>query len=158
MKNILVRTGLATFAAAALLASVPAAAEVTVWKDYTPSDQVIEMTLINVEPGMGDVYFDSLRTTWVKANDVAKSLGHIEDYGIYAVPYGPADGFNLVLTIRMKNTSDIGPDKARYDQFMKAWGDANIASSNKTVRDVYNKIREIKGVYLLRPIDLPAPK
>jgi len=158
MKNILVRTGLATVAAAALLASVPAAAEVNVWKDYTPSDQVIEMTLINVEPGMGDVYFDSLRTTWVKANDVAKSLGHIEDYGIYAVLYGPADGFNLVLTIRMKNTSDIGPDKARYDQFMKAWGDANIASSNKTVRDVYNKIREIKGVYLLRPIDLPAPK
>lgn len=158
MKNILARTGFATVAAAALLVSVPASAEVTVWKDYTPSDQVIEMTLVNIEPGMGDVYFDSLRTTWVKANEVAKSLGHIEDYGIYEVPYGSGNGFNLVLTIRMKSTSDLAPNKARYDEFMKAWGEANIASSNKTVREVYNKIREIKGVYLLRPIDLPAPK
>jgi len=41
---------------------------------------------------------------------------------------------------------------------MKAWGEANIEQSNKTVRDLYNKIRTIKGVYLLREIDIPVKK
>lgn len=33
---------------------------------------------------------------------------------------------------------------------MEAWGRENMESSNKTVIEVYNKIRKIKGTYLLR--------
>jgi hypothetical protein len=155
LQNILFRTGLAAVAAATLTIATPAAAQLTIYEDYTPSDGVIEMTLVKVDEGMMDTYFEGLRGTWVTANEVAKELGHIEDYGIYAVPYGDNEGFNLVLTIRMANTADVGPSKDRYDAFMKAWGDANIAESNKTVRELYNKIRTIKGTYLLRSIDIP---
>ena len=107
---------------------------------------------------MMETYFEGLRGTWVEANEVAKGLGHIKDYGIWAVPYGDDEGFNLVLTIRMASTADTGPSKKRYDEFMKAWGEANIEESNKTVRELYNKIRTIKGTYLLRQIDIPVKK
>lgn len=158
MKNILFRTGLGAVAAATLTIATPAAAQLTVYEDYTPSDEVVEMTLVKVDSGMMDTYFEGLRGTWVEANEVAKGLGHIMDYGIWAVPYGDDEGFNLILTIRMANTGDTGPSKERYDAFMKAWGEANIEQSNKTVRDLYNKIRTIKGVYLLREIDIPVKK
>ena len=155
MKNILLRAGLAAFAAATLAAATPATAQLKIYEGYTPSDGVIEMTLVKIDEGMMETYFEGLRGTWVAANEVAKELGHIVDYGIYEVPYGDSDGFNLVLTIRMANTTDIGPNKARYDAFMKAWGDANIEQSNKTVRELYNNIRTIKGTYLLRSVDIP---
>lgn len=158
MKNILFRSGLAAFAAATLTIAAPAAAQLTEYKDYTPSEEVVEMTLVKVDAGMMETYFEGLRGTWVEANEVAKKLGHIKDYGIWAVPYGDDEGFNLILTIRMANTADTGPSKQRYDEFMKAWGDANIEESNKTVRELYSKIRTIKGVYLLRQIDIPVKK
>ncbi len=158
MKNILFRSGLAAFAAATLTIATPAAAQLKIYEDYTPSEGVIEMTLVKVDEGMMETYFEGLRGTWVAANEVAKELGHIKDYGIYAVPYGDSDGFNLVLTIRMGDTGDIGPNKDRYDAFMKAWGEANIEQSNKTVRELYNKIRTIKGTYLLRSMDIPKAK
>lgn len=158
MKTFLFRSGLAIAASATLAIATPAAAQLTIYEDYTPSDGVIEMTLVKVDEGMMETYFEGLRGTWVAANEVAKELGHIVDYGIYEVPYGDSDGFNLVLTIRMANTSNIGPNKARYDAFMKAWGDANIEQSNKTVRELYNNIRTIKGTYLLRSIDIPKAK
>ncbi len=158
MKNILFRSGLAAFAAATLTIATPAAAQLKIYEDYTPSDEVVEMTLVRVDTGMMDTYFEGLRGTWVEANEVAKKLGHIKDYGIWEVPYGDDEGFNLILTIRMANTGDTGPNKARYDEFMKAWGEANIEQSNKTVRELYNKIRTIKGVYLLREIDISVKK
>ena len=158
MKTILFRSGLAVAASAVLAIATPAAAQLKIYEDYTPSDGVIEMTLVKIDEGMMETYFEGLRGTWVAANEVAKQLGHIVDYGIYEVPYGDSDGFNLVLTIRMANTADIGPNKARYDAFMKSWGNANIEQSNKTVRELYNNIRTIKGTYLLRSIDIPKAK
>jgi hypothetical protein len=159
VKNLKLAPVFASIAGAAALAfSTPAAAQLTVYQDYTPSEEVVEMTLVNVDSGMMETYFEGLRGTWVEANEVAKGLGHIVDYGIWAVPYGDDEGFNLILTIRMANTGATGPSKARYDAFMKAWGDANIEQSNKTVRDLYNKIRTIKGTYLLREIEIPVKK
>jgi hypothetical protein len=63
------------------MVATPAVSQLTVFEDYTPSDGVVEMTLVNVEEGMMDTYLEGLRGTWVAANDVAKRLGHIEDYG-----------------------------------------------------------------------------
>lgn len=44
--------------------------------------------------------------------------------------------------------------RERYDAFMAAWGEANRESSNETVLNVYNEIREIGGVYLTREIEM----
>jgi hypothetical protein len=146
-----------TAATTCLALSAPAAAQLKVWKDYTPQDTVVELTYVKVNEGQLDFYLEGLKSTWVKANEVSKKLGQITDYGIYVVPYGQ-NNVNLVLRINYPNMAELDADKAKYDEFMAAWGESNMESSNKTVRELYNNIREIKGTYILREIKMNADK
>ncbi|MFZ9394876.1 MAG: hypothetical protein ACO25F_02300 [Erythrobacter sp.] len=123
------------------------------WEDYTPQKEVVELTYVKVDEGQFETYLEGLRQTWVKANEAAKSIGQISSYGIYTVPYG-SNEVNLVLRITYPSMASLDADKAEYDKFMAAWGKANQASSNKTVIDLYNKIRQIKGTYILREVKL----
>lgn len=150
MRN-LKSVGLGLLAASALAAATPAAAQLQAWEDYTPQETVIELTYVKVDEGQLPYYLEGLKQTWVKANEVAKELGQITDYGIYTVPYG-ANEVNLVLRINYPNMASLDPDKAEYDKFMEAWGNANMESSNETVRELYNNIRKIRGTYILREI------
>ena len=148
--NIWKSAGLAA-AAAMMATATPANSQLTVWEDYTPQEQVVELTYVKVDEGQLDYYLEGLKQTWVKANEIGKELGTISSYGIYTVPYG-SNEVNLVLRITYPNMAALDADKERYDQFMEAWGKANSDSANKTVREVYNKIRQIKGTYLLREV------
>ncbi|TNE49235.1 MAG: hypothetical protein EP341_08475 [Sphingomonadales bacterium] len=140
-------------AAAALAVSAPLSAQLQVWEDYTPQQEVIELTYVKVDEGQLDTYLEGLRQTWVKANEAAKSIGQVTSYGIYVVPYG-SNEVNLVLRITYPSMASLDADKAEYDKFMDAWGAANQESSNRTVIEVYNKIRKIKGTYVLREIKM----
>lgn len=138
-------------AAGMLAVAAPALAQAEVYKDYTPSTEVVEMTLVKVEEGQADNYLAGIRRTWVAANEIQKKLGHIKDYAIYGVPYGDNE-FNMVLIVVFPNTEALGPSKERYMAFLEAYGKANIDAGNKTQIEVYNKIREIQGTYLLRKV------
>lgn len=143
-----IRLGLA---AAALVVAAPAMSQAEVYKDYTPAEEVIEMTLIKVETGQMDTYLGGLRRTWVAANEAQKKLGYIKDYAIYGVPYG--DGtFNMVLIVVFPDTASLAPSKERYLKFLETYGKANIDAGNKTQIELYNKIRENQGRYLLREV------
>jgi hypothetical protein len=150
----LLRTTMAAGIAAATIAMAsPAAAQLEPWKDYEPQQTVIELTYVKVDEGQLPFYLEGLKQTWVKANEAAKSVGQISDYGIYVVPYGDNE-VNLVLRVNYPNMAALDPNKAEYDKFMKAWGAANQQSSSKTVRELYNKIRKIKGTYVLRELKM----
>ncbi|ASJ92184.1 hypothetical protein [Porphyrobacter sp. CACIAM 03H1] len=140
-------------AAGSLALAAPAYAQpAEVYKDYTPADEVIEMTLVKVDEGHADTYLGGLRKTWIAANEIQKKLGHIKDYAIYGVPYGDGE-FNVVLIVVFPNTEALGPSKERYMAFLEAYGKANIDAGNKTQIELYNKIREIQGTYLLRKVN-----
>ena len=144
-------------ATACLALSTPASAQLKPWTDYTPQKTVVELTYVKVDEGQLGFYLEGLKATWVKANEVAKKMGQISDYGIYVVPYGDND-VNLVLRINYPNMAELDPDKAKYDKFMAAWGESNMESSNKTVRELYNNIRKIQGTHILREIKINADK
>lgn len=152
MNRIIKSVSLAA-ATAALGLSAPAAAQLEVWEDYTPQEQVVELTYVKVQEGQLDFYLEGLKSTWVKANEAAKDIGQISSYGIYSVPYG-SNEVNLVLRITYPNMASLDADKAEYDKFMAAWGKSNMDSSNQTVRELYNNIREIKGTYILRELEM----
>lgn len=145
--------GLALAAATTMALASPAAAQLTEWEDYTPQKEVIELTYVKVDEGQLNTYLEGLRQTWVRANEAAKSIGQVSSYGIYVVPYG-SNEVNLVLRITYPSMASLDADKAEYDKFMDAWGKANQASSNKTVLELYNKIRKIKGTYVLRELKM----
>jgi hypothetical protein len=137
--------GLAIFAS-------PASAQLQPWADYEASDSVWIVTHIDLDPGTFGIYLEGLKSTWIAGNEVAKELGQIKDYAIYANQFGAADEFDLVLVVELAGTEDLAPNRERYEKFIEAYGQANIDKSNETVLELYNKIRRIKGTYLLRKI------
>ena len=148
-----------TFAAAALAGSAlamatPAAAQMQPFEDYEPSDAVWEMVTVNIEPGEFETYLENLKETWVQGNEIAKRLGHIEDYAIYGNTNGAGDDFDLLLVIKYASTADLAPSKERYQAFMAEWGKQRQESSQRTVREVYNNIRELTGQYHVREITI----
>lgn len=139
--------------AASLAIAAPAAAQMEVYEDYEPSQEVVEMTLVKVDEGQFETYLEGLKGTWVAANQIQKDLGYIKDFAIYGVPYGE-NQFNMVLVISFPSTEMIAPSKERYLAFLEAYGKANIDRSNTTVLELYNKIRKIQGTYMLREVNL----
>ncbi|MBX7539882.1 hypothetical protein [Qipengyuania sphaerica] len=152
MKTILKYAGLAA-AAAVMTTSTSANAQLRVWEDYTPAENVVELTYVKVDEGQLDTYLEGLKQTWVQAHEVNKTLGTVESYGIYTVPYG-SNEVNLVLRVTYPNMAALNTSKEQYDRFMDAWGNANQENSTRTVREVYNNIRKIKGTYLLRGLTI----
>jgi hypothetical protein len=134
--------------------ATPASAQLQPWEDYEASDSVWIVTHVDLDPGTLGIYLEGLKSTWIAANDVAKELGQIKDYAIYSNQFGGADDFDLLLVVEMESTDDIAPNRERYDEFLEAYGQANIDEGNETVLELYNKIRRIQGNYMLRRIDV----
>lgn len=151
--RIIKTLGVGLVGAVALSLAAPAAAQLKEWEDYTPQKTVIELTYVKVDEGQLNTYLEGLKQTWVKANEAAKSIGQISDYGIYVVPYG-SNEVNLVLRINYPSMASLDADKAEYDKFMAAWGAANQEASNRKVIELYNNIRKIKGTYILRELKM----
>jgi hypothetical protein len=130
-----------------------AAADFEPWTDYEVSASVTNITTIKVDANMIDKYLEGLSQSWAPANEAAKELGHIEDYWISVSDLPNSGDFNVVLGIRYKDAASMQPDKARYEAFMKKWGEANQARSDELVQ-TYPDIREIVGEYNMRSVTL----
>lgn len=142
-------------AAATVLASaVPAQAQLEQYKDYEVSDAVWSISTVKIDANMGDYYLEGLRSTWIASNEVAKKLGHIEDYSIYASDLPQSGNFNMLLIVKFANTADLAPNKAKYDAFMKEWGETKVKESRQISKDLYPTIRTITGDYLMRKIEV----
>lgn len=136
----------------AVALSSPAAAQLKPYQDYTVSDSVSNVTTVKVKENMIEDYLQGIRNTWVASNEVAKRLGHLQSYSVYVSDMPNGGDFNVVLVTDFANTSDLAPNKARYDAFMKAWGTANEASVRSTTTAVYPNIRTITGEYMMREV------
>lgn len=136
-----------------LLASVAstAVADFEPWTDYEMSEGVTNVTTVKVDSNMIDHYLEGLSQSWAPANDIAKELGHIEGYWIHVSELPNSGDFNVVLGVDFKNSAALQPDKAKYDAFMKKWGEANQAKSDELVK-MYPDIREIVGEYNMRSV------
>ena len=128
-----------------------ATADLEVWKDYTLSETISNVTTIKVDSNRVDTYLEGLRTTWAPSNDVAKELGQIEDYGIYVSQLDNSGDFNVILVVTMKDAAAMQPSKERYDAFMKKWSEEDEKKS-EAVSMTYPNIRTITGEYLMREV------
>lgn len=136
-----------------LLLSVASAAlaDFEPWTDYEVSEGITNVTTVKVDSNMIDNYLEGLSQSWAPANEIAKELGHIEGYWIHVSQLPNSGDFNVVLGIDFKDSAALQPDKAKYDAFMKKWGEANQARSDELVK-MYPDIREIVGEYNMRSV------
>ena len=129
-----------------------AVADLEVYKDYDISDAVWSVTTVKVDSNMGDAYLEGLRHTWAAGNEVSVKLGHMESYTIF-VSDQPASGeFNMLLLVKFANTSDLAPNKERYEAFMKEWGKARSKESTEFAQKNYPGMRTITGEYNFREV------
>lgn len=131
-----------------LVCSMVATADFEMFKDYEMSEAVVSMTTVRVSAGKGEDYLEGLKQTWVASNEVAKELGHIEDFSIYASQLPESGDFNIVLLVNYKSLASHAPNKARYDAFMAKWSDKQV-KRNEKIAETYPELREIVGEYLL---------
>jgi len=128
-----------------------ALADLEPWTDYDISEGVTNVTTVKVDSNMIDKYLEGLSQTWAPSNEVAKKLGQIEGYWIHVSQLPNSGDFNVVLGVEFKDSASLQPDKAKYDEFMKEWGEANQAKSDEVVL-TYPGIREIVGEYNMRSV------
>jgi hypothetical protein len=129
-------------------------ADLEPWKDYTESDAVWAVTTIKVHSNMGDAYLEGLKQTWVASNEVAKKLGQLEEYHIYRSDLPESGSFNMMLVVKFKNNDALAPNKARYEAFMKEWGEERNKKTTDTAQHQYPAMRDITGEYNMREITL----
>ena len=136
-----------------ILASVAttAVADFDLWTDYELSEGVTNVTTVKVDSNMIEKYLEGLSQSWAPANEIAKELGHIEGYWIHVSELPNGGDFNVVLGVDFANSAALQPDKAKYDAFMKKWGEAAQARSDELVQ-TYPDIREIVGEYQMRSV------
>ena len=135
------------------LFSSTAMAQLDPFTDYDISDELWNITMIQVDPNMGDDYLEGLRDTWVAANKVAMELGQIEDFHIFRSQLPQSGDANLFLVVEFPNSDSLDPNKEEYDKFMKAWGDANESKTREITKN-YPAMRKITGEYLTREITI----
>jgi hypothetical protein len=140
--------------AALLLLATVARADLEPWKDYTVSDQVWTVTTIKVDSNMGDAYLEGLKNTWVTGMETSKKLGQIEDYFIYRSELPESGDFNLLLVVRFANAEALAPNQARYEAFMKEFGEEQSKRTTEYAQENYPGMREITGEYRFRRIEL----
>ena len=145
------KTGILAFGLAVSL-SAPVSAQLKPYQDYTVSDSVLNVTTVKVKENMVEDYLQGIRGSWVSSSEAEKRLGHIKDYKVYVSDLANSGEFNVMLVTTFANTSDLAPNKARYEAFMRAWGTQNEAQNRTTTTTVYPNLRHITGEYLMREV------
>tara|TARA_B100001142_G_C13941565_1_gene503416 strand:- start:124 stop:564 length:441 start_codon:yes stop_codon:yes gene_type:complete len=84
-----------------------------IWKDYEPSEQQVQLTVIDVKSNYLDDYLVNLKRTWVRSMEVQKDLGQVVDYGVW-ISEG-ANSPNVWLTITYENMAAMEQTKEKYD-------------------------------------------
>jgi len=130
-----------------------ALAQLDPWTDYDVSKELWNITMVKVKPNMSDDYLEGLKETWVASNKVAMELGQIENFHIFRSEVGASGDANLILVVKFTDSSQLEPNKAEYDRFMKAWGEANEDRTREITKN-YPAMREITGEYLVREITI----
>ena len=85
-----------------------------VYKDYEPSEQFIQLTVVAVEPNYLDNYIVNLKKTWVRAMEIQKELGYVVDYGVFTSDN--ANSPNVWLTITYQNMAAMQPNEEQYNK------------------------------------------
>jgi hypothetical protein len=137
-----------------IIASGAAFADLEPYKDYDISDAVWSVTTVKVDPNMDDAYLEGLKNTWASGNKVAMELGQIESWSIMRSDLPQSGDFNLLLIVKFANTSDLAPNKERYDAFMKKFGEDRNKETTEYAQKNYPAMRELTGEYLMREITL----
>lgn len=138
-------------AAAAVFACTPASA-FEIYKDYTPSTEVWNVTYVRVNPNRLDDYLEGLRQTWWTSCEVQKKQGSVIECSIYASESMSNRDFNLMLVIKAPNAAASDPSEKRYMEFMSETRKMLAEDKEKKLVEGYDTLRTFFGEQSFRKL------
>ena len=124
-----------------------------IYKDYEPSEQHIQLTVIAVESNYLDDYLVNLNKTWVRSMEVMKELGHIVDYGVYTSD--SANSPNVWITITYENMAAMQPNEAHYKEVNTILEERYEESEDElnTISKGYEEIRKMVDNQIINKVN-----
>lgn len=131
-------------AAAAATFAFPAQA-FEVWKDYTVSKEVLNVTFVKVKPSRIDDYLAGLKQTWMSGCEIGKKIGNLTGCGIYVSETASNRDFNVILVMKRSSAGVTDPDEARYNQVMAEMRAKLAEDKRDQIVEGYEEIRSFFG-------------
>ena len=124
-----------------------------IYKDYEPSEQHIQLTVIAVESNYLDDYLVNLNKTWVRSMEVMKELGYIVDYGVYTSDN--ANNPNVWLTITYENMAAMQPNEEQYNKVNDILAERYSESEDEllTISKGYEEIRKMVDNQIINKVN-----
>ena len=124
-----------------------------IYKDYEPSEQHIQLTVIAVESNYLDDYLVNLNKTWVRSMEVMKELGHIVDYGVYTSD--SANSPNVWITITYENMAAMQPNEDHYKEVNALLEERYEESEEElnTISKGYEEIRKMVDNQIINKVN-----
>jgi hypothetical protein len=146
---------LATLAATVTLplsAGSAAAAGFEIYKDYTPSTEVWNVTFVKVVPSKFDDYLEGLKQTWWSGCEIGKKNGTVLECAIYASEEFTNRDFNVMLVIKAPNAAASDPNEKRYHDFIAETRKMLAEDKEKKMVEGYEQMRSFFGEQNFRRI------
>jgi len=135
-----------TLGVAVLAATFAFSAQATeIWKDYTVSKEVFNVTFVKVRPNKIDDYLGGLRQTWMSACEVGKKMGTLADCGIYVSETASNRDFNIILVMKRTSAAVSDPDEAMYNKFTAEVRAKLAQDKQDAIVEGYEEIRSFFG-------------
>ena len=120
--------------------------------DFTTSDAIFAVTHVKVQSNMMAYYLEGIQQTWVTGNEVAKSLGQLEDWAIYRNELTDSGDYNLTLVVEYKDLAQYDKGRKEFKQFDEAWRKKMSEEKQREIVKTYPDMRTIVGEYLVRSV------
>jgi len=135
-----------------VLLSMVVSAEI--YEDFTPSQEPMELTVVAVQPNYVDTYLTNLNRTWVRAMNVQKKLGYVEDFNVWT-SLSVADTPNVWITVQYKDLASMQQteekNKAVEAELEKMYGDNEVELEE--ISKGYEEIRQMIDHAIIYRVD-----
>ena len=135
-----------------VLLSMVVSAEI--YEDFTPSPEPMELTVVAVQPNYVDTYLTNLNRTWVRAMNVQKKLGNVEDFNVWT-SLSVADTPNVWITVQYKDLASMQQteekNKAVEAELEKMYGDNEVELEE--ISKGYEEIRQMIDHAIIYRVD-----
>tara|TARA_B100001250_G_scaffold226117_1_gene193986 strand:- start:155 stop:589 length:435 start_codon:yes stop_codon:yes gene_type:complete len=125
-----------------------------IYEDFTPSQEPMELTVVAVQPNYVDTYLTNLNRTWVRAMNVQKKLGYVEDFNVWT-SLSVADSPNVWITVQYKDLASMQPteekNKAVEAELEKLYGDNEVELEE--ISKGYEEIRKMIAHHIIYRVD-----
>jgi len=124
-----------------------------IYKDYEPSEEHVQLTVVAVEPNYLNDYLVKLKRTWVRGMEIQKELGYIKDYSVFTSD--SANTPNVWLTITYENMAAMQPSEERYnavnEKWMELYGDED--AEIEEISKGYEEIRKMIDSQIINKVN-----